>query len=134
MDQLDRLRLKERKFLELSAHFHDARRPKFREPRFITPPHEVTDPDKVAAMVDVLRNGEDLPAIYVRENGKAVSGTHRLAAYREIGRAIPTITVTDKQFKRALDSLDVYDWEEGDGLQLHYVEAQIFLQARKKRN
>ena len=51
--------------------------------RSVREPHAVTDRAKLAAMIEQLRCGHDLPPVVVWADGEhALSGSHRIAAYR----------------------------------------------------
>lgn len=50
----------------------------------VIPPHGVRDNDKVSALMNAMRNGEDIPAIVVDTRGRAVCGSHRIAAYNAL--------------------------------------------------
>lgn len=81
-------------------------------------PHEVRDAVKLAAMVDALRRGESLPPVVVEPNGvRAITGSHRLAAWAALGMEPDALELTDDQYRAAceyygveyLDELDMED-------------------------
>ena len=102
------------------------------DPETITPPHEVTDAAKVGALIAALRDGEGLPPIYVLDGGRAISGTHRLAAYQHVGWRVPTIRVTERQYTDAVRATG-QDLLAG-GLDLWAVEACLFVRAPKQQS
>lgn len=49
------------------------------------PPHEVTDSAKLESMIAAIRSGQSLPPVVV-QGEIAITGSHRIEAYREANR------------------------------------------------
>ena len=114
----------------MKRDYEDAREPAPHDPNTIEPLHEVTDQGKLDSMIESLRAGAELPPIYIQPDRKAISGTHRLAAYAAANRPINAITITEEEVERAVEMVGV---EEGEGgIQFGWVELVIFITAPKK--
>lgn len=72
------------------------------------PPHKANDTEKLAAMIAALEAGNDLPPIVVEPNGiRALSGSHRIAAYKSVGRDVPALVLSDADYIAACEFLGV---------------------------
>ena len=63
-------------------------------------PHAVTDPAKLALMVETLNGGGSLPPV-LWDGNEAYEGSHRLVAWESVGRAAELVLVTDDDLARA---------------------------------
>lgn len=78
-------------------------------------PHDVRDTAKLAAMVEVLRTGGSLPPVVVEPNGvRALTGSHRIAAWYELGQDADVLVLTDEQYAAACDYYGVEYLDELD--------------------
>ena len=90
----------------------------------IAPPMGVTDHSKLAQMVKALENGNTLPPVVALIEGEqAFSGSHRIAAYRELDLPIPVVGISDGQYRAAMEHLG-YDPDKDDVSDFHeFVDA-----------
>ena len=56
----------------------------------VTSPHGVLQPGYVLRLMDDILAGDIMPPIPVLPSGRAVDGTHRLAAFKILGLTPPT--------------------------------------------
>ena len=52
------------------------------------PLHKAEDTEKIKSMVEEIKAGRPLPRIFVHEDGRALSGSHRLAAIKQIDKEL----------------------------------------------
>lgn len=78
------------------------------------PPHRPNNPAKLAAMIETLKSGSDLPPVVVCGE-QAFCGSHRIAAYEQANRMrdslddawelvpteIPTVELSDDDYRAA---------------------------------
>lgn len=77
----------------------------------ILPPHQVTDNIKLASMIDLLRDGGELPPVLLYGD-QSYSGSHRIAAWTELNMDIDYIEIDDDQYTQIMRSLSldpIYD-------------------------
>lgn len=67
------------------------------------PPHEVREQDKLESMIALLERGESLPPVLVH-GVDAYSGSHRLAAWREMEMEPDVIEMTDEQYNATIEA------------------------------
>jgi len=67
-------------------------------------PHEVKDQEKLAQMVATLEAGESLPPIVVM-GYTAITGSHRIAAYENVGEEPEAVEVTVEDYRAAMSAL-----------------------------
>lgn len=65
-------------------------------------PHEVEDNEKLESMIETLKSGGELPAIY-SYGIDALSGVHRLAAWEACEMEANIIEIDDEWMARALE-------------------------------
>lgn len=76
-------------------------------------PHEVRDEEKLTAMVETLRSGGSLPPIVVEPNGQvAISGSHRLAAWRKAEMEPVALVLSDEDYAAACEYMGVDYFDE----------------------
>jgi len=68
------------------------------------PPHEAKDKDKLEAMVNILKEGGQLPPIYVCGD-IAYSGSHRLKAWDILDMDADVIEVDDSVIAQAMEAI-----------------------------
>jgi hypothetical protein len=82
------------------------------------PPHGVQDGDKLAAMVEALREGRPLPPIVSEPGGyNAICGSHRIAAWRAAEAEPDVLVMSEADWSAActelgVDYLDEVDYED----------------------
>jgi hypothetical protein len=84
---------------------------KKRKKMTFNPPHEIRDEKKLQAMIDTLNNGGSLPPIVVIGES-ALTGSHRLAAWLECDMDPDYIEITNDEYYKTMESLDldpIYD-------------------------
>ena len=72
--------------------------------KFFNPPHEVRDNEKFANMVKAIEQGQDLPPIVVLGD-EALTGSHRLAAWKYCEEEPETIEIEDEDYCKAMEYL-----------------------------
>jgi len=77
---------------------------------YITPPHEVTDENKLESLIKALENGVNLPPVVVYA-GQAYSGSHRLAAWEACGRDPAVIELSETEMLMAICKYNGYDYD-----------------------
>ena len=68
------------------------------------PRHDVTDSKKLQRLIDALERGERLPPVVV-QGEIALTGVHRLAAYKALNMAPDVVEVSDDEYRAALIEL-----------------------------
>ena len=83
---------------------------------YYQPPHEVRDQGKLNAMVEILKNGGELPPVLVCGD-RAYSGSHRLAAWEMMDVEPSVVEMDDAEYCEVMTGL---------GLDPMYDEAEDF--------
>ncbi len=89
------------------------------------PPHEVKDKAKLQGMIDTIKSGGSLPPVVVYEN-QAYTGSHRIAAWEEVGEDVEAIEIGKNEFLAAratmnnIDDFDPNDSDDVDFLHKHF--------------
>jgi hypothetical protein len=73
---------------------------------YYQPPHEVRDQDKLDAMIEILKNGGELPPVLVCGD-RAYSGSHRLAAWANMGMEADAVEMSDEEYCEVMTELDL---------------------------
>ena len=73
---------------------------------YYQPPHEVRDQNKLDAMVEILKNGGELPPVLVCGD-RAYSGSHRLAAWEMMGMEADVVEMSDDEYCEVMTALDL---------------------------
>lgn len=79
------------------------------------PPHEVRDKKKFESMIAALKMGQKLPPVVVVEGSPyALTGSHRLAAWKALGMEPDVVEVSQEDYAKACLDLwgEVKTWEE----------------------
>lgn len=79
--------------------------------RFFEPPHTVQDAQKLEKMINVIENGGELPPILLCGE-KALTGSHRIAAYNYAETEVPHIEIEEELYVDAVKAMGldpIYD-------------------------
>jgi uncharacterized ParB-like nuclease family protein len=71
---------------------------------YYQPPHEVRDQEKLEAMIEILKNGGELPPVLVCGD-RAYSGSHRLAAWESMGMEAVVVEMSDEEYCEVMTEL-----------------------------
>ena len=73
---------------------------------YYQPPHEVRDQEKLNALVEILKNGGELPPVLVCGD-RAYSGSHRLAAWELMDVEPSVVEMDDAEYCKVMEALDL---------------------------
>ena len=73
---------------------------------YYQPPHEVRDQAKLNALVEILKNGGELPPVLVCGD-RAYSGSHRLAAWEMMDVEPSVVEIDDAEYCEVMTALDL---------------------------
>lgn len=73
---------------------------------YYQPPHEVRDQEKLNALVEILKNGGELPPVLVCGD-RAYSGSHRLAAWELMDVEPSVVEMDDAEYCEVMEALDL---------------------------
>lgn len=79
--------------------------------RFFNPPHAVQNLQKLKKMREAIKDGDELPPIVVCGE-KALTGTHRIAAYYWYRKEVPYIEIEEILYIEAVKAMGldpIYD-------------------------
>ena len=73
---------------------------------YYQPPHEVRDQGKLNALVEILKNGGELPPVLVCGD-RAYSGSHRLAAWELMDVEPSVVEMDDAEYREVMKALEL---------------------------
>ena len=73
---------------------------------YYQPPHEVRDQEKLNDLIEMLKNGGELPPVLVCGD-RAYSGSHRLAAWEVMGVEPSVVEMSDEEYCQVMEALDL---------------------------
>lgn len=73
---------------------------------YYQPPHEVRDQGKLNALVEIMKNGGELPPVLVCGD-RAYSGSHRLAAWELMDVEPSVVEMGDAEYCEVMKALEL---------------------------
>lgn len=91
-------------------------------PEDVEPPHEIKDEAKLAEIIASMQKGwfgRPLVVLRLGRVYKAITGSHRIAAAREVLDAIPCLVLDDQQSAAVLGPYNQINYDDSDSRLLY---------------